>query len=210
HGTGEARNLLSAAGAAALADLREILRETPGVHLDPAHEHSVRAYRLDADGKAGLDPATIETALARAGRERLQAIPARSQTDFVAAEVDKGVGVQALAELLGEPRLALAVGDSAQDLPMLVRADRAAAPANADGTVRAAAIPIMRRPYGAGLVEAVSPLLGHPAGGCAVCAPVGVQSDDAAVLLAVLGALDGGAQEKALQAVRLATRLAAR
>jgi len=207
HRAGRVRSLLSAQDEADLAALRAVLLETPGVHVDRAHEHSVRAYRLDARGTSGLDAATIDDALARVPqRDRLRTIPADSQTDFVAAAVDKGRGVRALAAELREHRIALAVGDSASDLPMLAAAERAAAPANADAAVRAAGIELMSRPNGAGLLEAVSALLGHRPRHCATCAPAIAPSAGAATLLTVLGALDGGAREKARQAARLAMR----
>ena len=41
-----------------------------------------------------------------------------SQTDIVAAGIDKGTGLRALAELMGDPGCAFAVGDAPPDIPM--------------------------------------------------------------------------------------------
>jgi hydroxymethylpyrimidine pyrophosphatase-like HAD family hydrolase len=218
HLSGRTRTLLSPEGEAALAELRAVLRGLPGVHVDPAFEHSVRAYRIEHDARVGLDQATVEAVLARvrsSGRPR--ALAARSQTDFVAEGIDKGSGLKVLAEELGEDRIALAVGDTIHDLPMLVLAERAGVPSNADADVcrlasaRGARVDAAARPYGAGLLELVSRLLGHRPGRCAMCASPLVEDDsDRALLLSVLGALDGGAREKSRQVAVLGALLAKR
>jgi hypothetical protein len=213
HAAGVAHSLLSGDERADLDALRAVLSEMPEVHLDADYEHSIRAFRLGSGRRLGLEEATIARAVAVAAPGRLRAIAARSQTDFVAARIDKGVGLRALASRLGGAEIALAVGDGDADLPMLALAARPAAPANADAAVRASAaaragrIRFAHRPYGAGLLEAVAGHLGHDPRRCGTCAPPRPESEDAALLLAVLGALDGGAREKLRHATLLATRL---
>ena len=89
---------------------------------------------------------------------------------MVAAAVDKGAGLAALARLLGEPgapaAVRLAVGDTAADLPMLALAEHAFAPANATADVRRAGVEALRQPYAAGVAAAAARVLGHPPGGC--------------------------------------------
>jgi hypothetical protein len=99
-----------------------------------------------------------------------------SQTDFVISRIDKGLGLLALLRDLGdvtvgpsgEP-LALAVGDSRTDLPMLCLARLARAPRNAQPELARAGIQLTRRPYQAGLAAAVADLLGHPPAACTAC-----------------------------------------
>jgi hypothetical protein len=214
HISGRTRSLLSASDDAALAGLRDRLLAFPNVHVEPGRQHSIRAFRLGRAGGVGLDQSTIDAALARvSSRDQLRAIGAQSQTDFVVAHVDKGSGLRALAEELDEARCALAVGDSIDDLPMLRLGRRAAAPANADAAlsrVIASAEPCIiraKRPYGAGLLDLVSEVVGHRTRGCLMCAPPAPTSATA-LLLAALGALDGGAPHKARQAVMLSLRIA--
>jgi hydroxymethylpyrimidine pyrophosphatase-like HAD family hydrolase len=207
HRTGRARSLLTADEEDELRALRAALAELPGVWLDPRYERSIRAYRVGADGRrSGLDAATVERSLARTGgADRIRAWPAESQTDFTAARVDKGTGVQGLASALAGG-VALAVGDSLSDLPMLRRAQRAFAPANAEAPLRRAGanIEVVGRPCQAGLALAVASFLGHEPAGCPLCEPPAVFTADARLLLAVLAALEGSGQEKLRQAGALA------
>jgi hypothetical protein len=128
------------------------------------------------------------------------AIRGDMQTDFVAGP-NKGDGLRDLVALLGSP-VALAVGDSATDVPMFEVAERAYAPAHARATLGAHAR-VMRRPYQAGLLDAVARLLGHDPRRCETCTPPPLPAD-ARVILAALRAKDGGALTKLAQLARLA------
>jgi hydroxymethylpyrimidine pyrophosphatase-like HAD family hydrolase len=218
HGSNRARSLLTGADNDELEALRRLLLEIRGVRLDPFHEHGIRAYRVDTQGRvSGLDETTIRCVLERhGGPEPIRAIAAPSQTDFVLAHIDKGRGLRALIEELdgdinehGTTKLAFAIGDSASDLPMLALADRAFAPANADLQLReldaddAYAIELVRRPAQAGLLLAVSAFLGHRPERCDVCAPPRPSSLETRMVLAALGALDGGRRARLRQALRL-------
>jgi hydroxymethylpyrimidine pyrophosphatase-like HAD family hydrolase len=215
HASRRTRSLLSGSDHAALAELAERLSSIPGVYVEPGRKHSVRAFRLQRGGTVGLDEATIRTALSGvSSRDRLRPIRARSQTDFVIADVDKGIGVRALAEELGGARLALSVGDSIDDLPMLRLAERAAAPSNADAALSRvvssgdAVIQRASHPYGSGLLEVVSDVVGHPRRTCPTCAAPQGSGSASALMLTALAALDGGARKKARQAAILSSRLA--
>ena len=208
-------SLLAEADRGALAALERALRERPGVYVDPAHLHSVRAHTLNAEGqRTALEPDAIDAALAARGVDgRVRVVQGDLQTDFISSTVDKGVGVRALTRALGgsddhHPLLALGVGDTASDLPFLALAERAVAPANAavelHGKVR-----IARRPYQAGLLEAVSGVVGHGPAGCDHCRPPRPASRDAKLFLTALAALNGGKLGKVIQAVALAALLGA-
>ena len=61
----------------------------------------------------------------------MRVVHGQGQTDFVWAGADKGTGLRALAARLSEPGCALAVGDTASDLPLFECAALARAPRNA-------------------------------------------------------------------------------
>ncbi len=219
HRSDRAWSVLSAADEADLESLRAILEREPDVSLDPGYRHSIRAYGVDADGRASrLAPEVVTSALTRTGvPTRFNVIATESQTDFTLAHIDKGIGLRALASELAdrsdapaEPILALAVGDSSNDLPMLRLAGRAFAPSNADPALRQSAqdgsahVEVVGRPCQAGLLLAVSSFLGHAPRRCPVCAPSAPVDREARVLLSILGALDGGGLEKAKTVCRFA------
>jgi hypothetical protein len=189
----EVRSLLDPADAERLAAVRAKLAEAA---IDEAYSYSVRAYRRE-DGMRGP---LLQQQVAHALVDGVTAIPGDLQTDFVAGP-NKGDGLRALVERYESP-VALAVGDSATDLPMFAVSEHAYAPAHARATLGAHAR-VTRRPYQAGLLEAVASFLGHDPRRCATCeAPA--PTADTRLLLAALRAKDGGALTKLAQLVRLA------
>lgn len=198
HIRGTEVELLTRKDRAHLGRLREVLRATRGVCVDDDYAYAVRAFRLDGAGRRrGLDAGVVAAALTHVdgAERRIRAVPGDAQTDFVAAHVDKGAGLGQLAVLLGGTAgpapVALAVGDTAADLPMLALARLACAPANADPELRSAGVRLLGEPYQAGFAAAVSLLLGHAPGSCPTCRP----HDPAAparLLLSVLGAQEAG------------------
>ena len=217
HVTGEVRTLLHREEEDDLDRLRSVLLAAPGVALDPAHRNSIRACAIDREGaRSGLPAETIEAALASAGVDgRLRVIRARTQTDFAVARIDKGVGVRRLVpELGGAPvdgaPLAFAAGDSVSDLPLFELATRSFAARGAGAALRARSKAVSPRAQPtrgssqAGLLEAVSSLVGHDPRNCATCRLSEPQPCDAHLLLAVLGGLTDGAWEKLRHAALLA------
>jgi hypothetical protein len=164
--------------------------------VDDTYSLSVRAYRR-VDGTRG---ALLQQQVDRAIVPGVTAIPGDLQTDFIAGP-SKGDGVRELVARLGSP-VAFAMGDSATDVPMLELAEHAYAPAHARAALGAHAR-ITRRPYQAGLLEAVAHLLGHDPQRCETCAPPPLPPD-AHVVLAALRAKDGSALTKLAQLARLA------
>jgi hydroxymethylpyrimidine pyrophosphatase-like HAD family hydrolase len=193
---GTAEPILPAAAQEAVDRGRAALEELPGVEIEAAYRASVRAWRRDADGlRRALAPDAEAAALTAGGV--LRAVRGDDQTDLVPVGVDKGAGLRRFAD----GALALAVGDTVEDLPMLALAELAAVPAHArrlrDGHVRA-----MRRPYQAGLEQAVAKLLGHAPGGCPACA-LPPATRERRLLLRALAAPERGRVGMALAAVGL-------
>lgn len=172
-----------------LEALRERLRSSPGVYVDPGYTYGVRAY----DARGGGPIAAVAD-------DEVRVIQGELQTDFAAAGVDKGSGLAALA---GGERIALAVGDSSSDLPMLALAERAFAPSNAGRMVREAGAKITRAPYQAGLAAAVGALIGHRPGSCERCRPPEL-SLDSRLFMHVLAAHDAGRWGKLRHGLALA------
>jgi hydroxymethylpyrimidine pyrophosphatase-like HAD family hydrolase/orotate phosphoribosyltransferase len=207
HSTGTVRELVSAADLHTLAEVRDVLRRTPGVSVDEDYRYIVRVRRSGTGGgRRSLPTELVRTMLAGIDTERrVRVINGHGQTDLLAAGVDKGDGLRSLADLLGtcaDPRgIALAIGDSAADLPMFALARHAYAPANADAEVRAAGVHLLGRGYAAGLAQAVQRLTGHRPGTCPTCLPP-VPTARTQALLTLLDAQHRGARGLPLTVVR--------
>jgi hydroxymethylpyrimidine pyrophosphatase-like HAD family hydrolase len=212
-----ATRLIDRDTAAALDRLRAILEQREGVQLDPAFKHAVRAYCVRADGqRRPLDAAEVGECLeAAAAAGAVRAIPGYSQTDFAPVAVDKGTGLRALARVLQADdhgcstdglEIALAVGDTAADAPMLALASAAFTPAHAVPAATRTGARRLGRPYQAGLYVAVGELLGHEPGSCPCCrVPPPTRERD--LLLDLLSVTEDGHSRLPLKALRLAWKL---
>ncbi|MEE1787358.1 HAD hydrolase family protein [Streptomyces sp. SP17BM10] len=186
--------------------LRRRLAALPGVFVDPYARWSLRASAGDGPHRTAL-PARTAAALLREPPygPRFTVVPGDAQSDFVPRGVDKARGVRALLAALGDATAvpALAVGDTAADLPLLTWARRAAAPANAAPAVAAAGVPVARHPYQAGLAEIIGRLIGHRPGGCPACrAPA--HAPEVRALLALLAVPEAGRAGSASRLAALA------
>jgi hypothetical protein len=103
----------------------------------------------------------------------------------------------------GRP-FALVVGDTVSDIPCAALAERACAPAHAQGALQKAGFDKMALPYQAGLAEAATTLLGHPPGACPVCRPPPLTREQR-VLMAMLAAQERGRWSMVAQAAKLAS-----
>ena len=164
---GEAVDLLPPDGRALVEAIREELSGRPGADLDLRYRYTVRAR---APGGGPL-PAELIASLASAAQPGVRVVHGQGQTDFVWAGADKGSGLRALAARLSEPGCALAVGDTASDLPLFECAGLARAPRNARLGAGGSRIRLTRHAYQAGLVDACTDLLGHRPGECPACRP---------------------------------------
>ena len=207
--------LVDQASAAALARLRAALSVRDGVRLDPAFAHALRAYRVADDGRRRpLGATEIAECLEVSGSAAaVRAIPGQNQTDFAPAAVDKGTGLRALVAALEaqgslppRSRIALAVGDTTSDTPMLALASAAFVPAHAAPAATRAGGRRVERPYQAGLSCAVRELLGHKPGSCPHCR-VPPPTPERDLLLDLLSIAEDGRRGLALTALGLAWKL---
>ncbi|MGZ4334452.1 MAG: HAD hydrolase family protein [Gaiellaceae bacterium] len=180
--------LLTDADRAIVGRLREVAADTPGVEIDEGYRHVLRAYVRRGGRRQALPQQDVAAILGVLEDQTLvRTVVGWGQTDFVPTGIDKGRGVRELSSLLpGAPRLALAVGDTASDLPMLREAGLALAPANAEEALRQNGIEILRAGYQAGLALAAERLIGHAPGSCPVCRVPPSASPEEALLEDVL------------------------
>ena len=208
--TDRVRPLVGDDDAAALKRLRDALAARSDVVVGTDHRHAVRAWRTnDRGARRGLSEEAVAAALEAAGAGRVRVVPGEGQTDFVPAAVDKATGLRALLDVLDEAPdgtpLALAVGDAVEDVPMLALAQLGRAPANADAAMRASGARRARRPYQAGLAQAVGELIGHAPGACPHCAaPPGAPGRG--LVEGVLALRERGPAHMAWRAARLMVR----
>jgi len=183
---------------AVMAEVRAAAEAREGVAVDPDHQHTVRAYRLDRAGqRIGLTPADLAGVLSGlADPSSVTVVPGESQTDLVPSGCTKGTGVRALLDRLGagddlDPvrPLALAVGDGPADRSLLDLAEARFLPHHARALAQEGDT-VTRGEYQAGLADAVAAHLGHRPGACPRCR-VDVD-DDARFLLALLSVREAG------------------
>lgn len=192
-GTGATIDLLSAADRALLDEIRVGLGTDRRITVDHHHAHSVRVgFSPERASRPGPVPDEVLRELLGPDRHRgVRVVHGDRQTDIVAATTDKGRGLARLVAEVGGP-VALAVGDTAEDIPFLVMAERALAPGNATDALATTGIRRTRRHYAQGVAEAAGQLLGHRPGGCHICREPTVADQDARMLLALLDASAGG------------------
>jgi hydroxymethylpyrimidine pyrophosphatase-like HAD family hydrolase len=200
--TGRHLDLRDDAARAVVHRVRQILSERDDVQIDHRHQYVVRAR-----GKHGPIPADLAREFEASTGGAIRVVMGQGQTDLVPNGIDKGVGLRRLANLL-HGKVAIAVGDSVEDLAMFAESGVARAPHNADGAVRAAGIRITHGSYQSGLAEACADLLGHPPGDCVICRQPQIPARTA-VLCSVLGLREDGLRGLAARTARL-TALAER
>jgi hypothetical protein len=179
-------DLRSPADAELLDQIRDELTGLPGVQVDPGYRYAVRARTAN-----GPVPASQIFAAPAIDSRRVRVIHGQNQTDITTVGFDKGAGLAALLLQLGDAGCALAVGDSAPDLPMFALASQAWAPRNAQLGPGGEKIKLTKGGYQVGLAEACADLLGHHPGDCPACRPPGF-SPRTKALLSILDLNAGG------------------
>jgi hydroxymethylpyrimidine pyrophosphatase-like HAD family hydrolase len=196
-----------------LDELRSALSGIGGVQIDAGYRRTIRASFQDGSAASRRIPTRLaeEVLRERGLAGDIRVVPGYVQSDFITAGVDKATGLRVLLRALGERAdgerpLALAVGDTELDVPMLQLARTAIAPANADSKIRDAGIEVAAGDCQRGLARAVGRLLGHYPGGCQVCSPPPLDRESA-LLFTVLSAQGGGRWGRLHHVGRLAAQL---
>lgn len=211
HVARERKTVLTAEARRRLRAVRKAVVAEEGVYVDPAFEFVVRAQVIDGSGARALSAGAVDRILAQADAS-VFAVQGQFQTDFVDGSLSKAEAIRALASMLRSGRyvspvtpLAMAVGDTALDLPMFALARRSFAPANADATVRAACeqgiARLVGRPCQAGLRLAVVEFLGHAPESCPTCS-VSRFAGNRQLLMTLLSAQDAGRAGKVARIAR--------
>ena len=200
--TGHEHDLRDATARELMSAVRADL-QARGLEVAAAHRYAVRVRQ---DG--GPLRRDLEQTIPLLREPGVRVVRGEGQTDVGARALDKGTGLDHLMAGSGAG-CALAVGDSASDLPMMERAVLARAPRNADAQVRAAGVPLTRHAYQLGLLDACAQLLGHRPGGCPTCRPPAFPPRTQAVL-AVLGLPEGGTGTVPVRSLQLLAVLARR
>ncbi len=149
-----------------LQRIREALRQIPGIFVDDAYQYSIRTYTFEAGGSTPLPTPLLRQLLATLKADRLRFQRNQTDTAIVAKEVDKGTGLLALVEWVGQRQAeTLAIGDSEADLAMFRVASRCFAPSQISCRRLAERLgcQVSDRAYQSGLLRIVSSLV-HPDG----------------------------------------------
>ncbi len=186
--------------------VRSALRQVPGVFVNDDYRHSIRAYTFERGTTVPLPTLLIRDLLAGLMADRLTFFQTYMDTAIVATEVDKGKGLLALMEMVGQSDSeTIAIGDSEPDLAMFRVAHRSYAPSHIArrSVARLLGCHIASRAYQTGFLESVQSLL-HPdgvrCGRCRLGTRVPV-ADVSPLVWQVLEAADQGSLRLLLRAV---------
>lgn len=200
-----------------LERLRGALAAVQNMHIASRYSRAVRASLISDGERRPLPRSMVKPIIEECGLAgSVRAVHGWAQTDFMVEGIDKGSGLRALLDVLDPPSsrkfhdpLVFAVGDGAEDVPMLAMAKLRVAPANAEPAVAVIGARVVGRRHQGGLAQGVQLLIGHRPGGCDVCRPAAA-AGDARILLAALQAQEDGRLRKLLQAARLASLVVGR
>jgi hypothetical protein len=137
--SGEEAALWDGPVAGELERCREVIRNLPGVFMDPAYRYSVRAFRYSGEDWQGLGHDETTEILRRAGCRELRVIERSADTYFVHKDCDKGTAVAATVARVPRSQAVAGIGDSDHDIAMLSRVALPYAPANCSRKLRSEA-----------------------------------------------------------------------
>ena len=158
---GRGEVLVSGSALRQLETLRAALSDIPGVFLNDAYTHSIRASVFEQGRPVPLPFQMVPDLISRLQLNRLRCIQTSVDSTVIAKEVDKGRGLKSLLRLAGTPELEItAVGDSEPDLPLFAISKQSFSPAHIGCGQIAALVgaQIARAPYQRGLLEIVTGL----------------------------------------------------
>jgi hydroxymethylpyrimidine pyrophosphatase-like HAD family hydrolase len=159
---GQGRAQISSETVGQLDRVREALRKIPGMFVDGAYHYSIRAYTFERRGTIPVSTPLLRQVLAGLKADRLRFRQNVIDTAITAKEVDKGTGLLALQDWVGQRDWqTFVVGDSEADLAMFRVACRCFAPSQISCRLLAEELgcQISDRPYQTGLLRIVRSLV---------------------------------------------------
>lgn len=164
--TGREKVLVSSESLDQLERVRDALRQIPGVFLNDGYRYSLCAYTYERGTTVPLPTLLVQNVMASLKVERLNLHQTYLDTTIIAKEVDKGKGLLALLEMVGQPDLVtVAIGDSEPDFAMFGVAHQSFAPAHISrrAVARLLGCRIDSSAYQLGFLHSVRAIL-HPDG----------------------------------------------
>jgi hydroxymethylpyrimidine pyrophosphatase-like HAD family hydrolase len=160
-----------------LCRLSDALRHIPGIFVNDDYKFSIRTYTFDGEATRAVPGLLIQNLISKLGLDRLHFHQTYTDTAVLANETDKGKGLLALLDLVGQrDLLGAAVGDSEADLAMFSIAKSSFAPGHISCRSQACAIgcKIDSKPFQPGLLNIVRRMV-HPNNDfCRLCASIEV------------------------------------
>lgn len=145
---------------------RDAFRRIPGCFLNDDYLYSLRVFTYQNGRTAPVPALLAQDLLSELGADRLRIHHTGLDTAIVAKNIDKGVGLLAMLDLVGLPKTDVAaIGDSEPDLAMFRVANRSFAPGNVTCRKEAELLgcSIARSSYQPGLLE-IAKRIAHPNG----------------------------------------------
>jgi len=117
--------------------LRNVFIETTDFVVDPAFQYSIRLSHFKGGTWSPVPASTVESVMGANGVDRLRLIVSTTATHLVGKSCNKGRGMMELKRALGARRVH-AIGEGAEDLPLLQVSDYAYVPSDVNPGIRSA------------------------------------------------------------------------
>jgi len=116
---------------------KKILAGKDSICIDPDYHYAVRAFRFVSKRTQGLGESEAEEILKTSGLNKLKVISRNSDTYFVGKNTSKGKAIGYYKKCTGSSRSStIAIGDSAEDIPMFDEVAYALAPKNSSPEIQ--------------------------------------------------------------------------
>ena len=169
--TGKEQILISEESQNKIKRVREALERLPGIFTNHYYRYSIKAFTYN-NGTVPVTTSIIHNILIQCGAEDLLVHQTSTDTAITSNEVDKGTGLTAMLQLLGNNDYeTIAIGDTEPDLAMFRVASRSYAPSHISVRNLATQLGchVASRPLQAGFLEIARQIV-HPNGGsCRLC-----------------------------------------
>ena len=129
--------LISEVAQGQLLECRSVIADMEGVYIDPSYHYGVRAYRISGRGTMPMSVESAQQLIKEKAYDRVGFITRDDATYFVSKRSNKGTALEYVRDYLGcSPAETAAIGDSDEDIPMLLKAGIGFAPENCSARIR--------------------------------------------------------------------------